>query len=578
MADVIKRILYAEANYESIIKENGYFVDKTKYIAKLETVKNPIFLRPRRFGKSLFCSMLEYYYNINQKHQFSKLFGSTFIGKNPTPLKNSCLVLHLDFSIVETGDIIKMEKSFNHVCNLRLKTFVKKNKAYFKDHIIVNEGESAASNLQSILDFIVMENTAPVFVIIDEYDNFANQLIISHKDVIYNKLTEDGGFLKTFFKTLKEGRQKRAIQNIFITGVLPMTIDELALAYNIGTFITLNPKFESMLGFTQDEVDSLLDEVYIDYKIDPSTRQNVNQLIKNQYDGYRFTNESRESLYNSTILIYFLNWFCEYKTIPQNLTDLNLKTDISWVKRLCGANPDNAKNFVTELTLNNRIDYDDVFLTSRFNVSQFFKKDFFPISFYYLGMLTREDYFSLRLPNLNMRQIFVEYFNELHQIDVSTRYQKVMRQFLKDLSLDDLFSGYWNLYISQLPEAIFQQVNENFYRTTFFEICSRYLSNWFTFNVERSYPEGRSDLEFVGKYHESYAGIRMVIEFKYYSNTQFLKLKCSLEDFQLKEEDTEQLKGYIEGVKKEYLEAKISGYVIYCIGNVGFKVFHYPLS
>jgi len=143
-------------------------------------------------------------------------------------------------------------------------------------------------------------------------------------------------------------------------------------------------------------------------------------------------------------------------------------------------------------------------------------------------MLTRKDPFTLKLPNLNVRQIFVEYFNELHHIDVSTKYQKIMKQFLKDLDMKNLFAGYWELYISQLPEAIFQQLNENFYRTTFYEICSRYLSNWFTFNVERSYPKGRSDLEFMGKYHESYAGIRMVIEFKYYSNTQFLKLSAPL--------------------------------------------------
>ncbi|MEA2061087.1 MAG: AAA family ATPase [Thermodesulfobacteriota bacterium] len=573
MSGNIKRILYAEANYEAIIDKNGYFVDKTKYIARLENVANPIFLRPRRFGKSLFCSMLECYYSIRHKDRFHKLFGNTFIGKNPTPLKNSCLVLHLDFSIVETGDLVEIQKSFNHVCNLEIERLVKTSNELFKDTISVDPDLNASANLQTVIKSIQTCQLPPLFIIIDEYDNFANQLIMGNKDIVYHHLIEDGGFLKTFFKTLKEGRQKRSIQNIFITGVLPMTIDELASAYNIGTFITLVSKFENMLGFTQAEVDTLLDEVYRDYQIDSSTRQNVNQLIKNQYDGFRFTNESRESLYNSTILIYFLDWFCEYKTIPQHLTDLNLKTDISWVKRLCGANPENAKNFVTQLTLYNSVDYDDVLLTSRFNVSQFFKKDFFPISFYYLGMLTRNDYFSLKLPNLNMRQIFVEYFNELHQIDVSTKYQKVMRQFLKDHNLDNLFSGYWDLYISQLPEAIFQQVNENFYRTTFYEICSRYLSNWFTFNVERSYPKGRSDLEFVGKYHESCAGIRIVIEFKYYSNTQFAKFKTSLSKFQLQKEDTEQIKGYIEGLKEEYPEAIISSYVIYCVGNIGFKVF-----
>lgn len=569
-----KRILYAEANYETIIKENGYFVDKTEYIARLETVNNPIFLRPRRFGKSLFCSMLECYYNILKKDRFHELFGNTFIGSNPTPSRNSCLVLHLDFSIVETGDLNEIKKSFNHVCNLEIDNLVKSNKKIFNGTVSVDSNLTASANLQTLMKFIQIEKLPPLFVIIDEYDNFANQLIMNHNDLIYHQLTEDGGFFKTFFKTLKEGRQKRAIKNVFITGVLPITIDELASAYNIGTFITLTPKFESMIGFTQAEVDALVDEIYLDYKIEPATKPMVKSLIKNQYDGYRFIHESKETLYNSTILIYFLNWFCEYKTIPQHLTDLNLKTDISWVKRLCGANPDDATEFVTQLTLHNSIEYDDLMLTSKFNVSQFFKKGFFPISFYYLGMLTREDHFTLKLPNLNMRQIFVEYFNELHHIDVSTKYQKVMRQFLKDSDMNDLFAGYWDIYISQLPEAIFQQVNENFYRTTFYELCSRYLSNWFTFNVERSYPKGRSDLEFVGKYHESHAGTRIVIEFKYYSNSQFSRFKTSIEDFQLREEDTEQIKGYIEGLKEEYPEANVSQYVIYCVGNSGFKLFH----
>ncbi len=161
--------------------------------------------------------------------------------------------------------------------------------------------------------------------------------------------------------------------------------------------------------------------------------------------------------------------------------------------------------------LHNTIEYDKNFLTAKFNMSQFFEKSFFPISFYYLGMLTRKDDFHLMLPNLNMRKIFVEYFNELHNIDVSTRYADMMRRFVEDLDLAALFAGYWKEYIGQLPEAIFQQVNENFYRTTFFELCSRYLSRWFTWNVERSYPKGRTDLEFVGKYNECHAGVRMVI-------------------------------------------------------------------
>jgi hypothetical protein len=568
-----KRILYAEANYQAIVRDNGYFVDKTDYIPKLEAIKNPVFLRPRRFGKSLLCTLLESYYSILFKDQFDELFGHTWIGQNPTPLHNSFFVLHLDFSVIETGEMVVMEKSFDRTCNLKLRTMIGKNPSWFKNEVIINFEDAATANLQKAIDYILFHDLPPLYIIIDEYDNFANQLITGHKDHLYKQLMTDEGFLKTFFKLMKEGRKTESIYNVFITGVLPITIDELASGFNIANFITLHPTFENMLGFTQTEVDRLLDNIYHDYNIDPTTRNQVEEVIRNQYNGYHFVNPDGEAVYNATILYYFLNWFCEFKTIPEYLTDLNLKTDLMWVRRITGSNPDNTKEFVDRLLLHGNIEFDKTFLISKFNMSQFFEKGFYPISFFYLGMLTRENRFMMKLPNLNMRRIFVEYFNELHQIDVSTGYSDMMQQFVNDLDLQALFGGYWKAYISQLPEAVFQQVNENFYRTTFYELCSRHLSPWFTWNVERSYPKGRTDLEFVGKYNECFAGIRMVIEFKYISNAVFEKFKTPIDDFNLLEADTEQIAGYVEGLKQEYPEAKISQHVIYCFGNQGYRVF-----
>jgi hypothetical protein len=188
-------------------------------------------------------------------------------------------------------------------------------------------------------------------------------------------------------------------------------------------------------------------------------------------------------------------------------------------------------------------------------------------------MLTKEDDFFLKLPNGNMRKMFVEYFNQLHHIDVSTRYADMMQRFVDQPDLPRLFADYWRLYVSQFPEAIFQKVNENFYRSTFMELCMHYLSKWFTWNVERSYPQGRTDLEFVGKYHEQFAGLRFVIEFKYYSNAEFARYHTPLEEFAVQEEDTRQIAGYVEGLRQEYPEARVSQFVIYCVGNQGFRVF-----
>ncbi|MBF0243601.1 MAG: PD-(D/E)XK nuclease domain-containing protein [Desulfamplus sp.] len=337
--------------------------------------------------------------------------------------------------------------------------------------------------------------------------------------------------------------------------------------------LTLYPQFENMLGFTQSEVSLLLDEVYQDYEIEPSTRKEVEQIMKNQYNGYHFVKQDGEALYNPTILLYFLQYFTHNREIPEILTDMNLKTDLLWIRRITGANPQNTEEFVTKLTTDNIIEYDRSLLTTKFNTFQFFEKGFYPVSFFYLGMLTIHDKFYLKLPNLNMRQIFVEYFNEIHNIDVSTKYAQMMQDFINKPDIPKLFSDYWQLYVSQLPEALFQKVNENFYRTTFFELCSRYLSPWFTWNIERSYPKGRSDLEFVGKYSGKYAGIRIVIEFKYFSNSKLKKMNTTIKKFSLRKEDTAQILKYVEGLKAEYPEAITSQFVIYCFGNQGFRVF-----
>ena len=570
-----KQIPYGIANYKEIVEKDCYFIDKTPYIRLLERVSNPIFLRPRKFGKSLWCRLLECYYNIQQKEEFDALFGQTDIGQNPTKLHNSYFILHLDFSVIDpSGSLEEIEASFNYVCNLKLRLTIGHATPWLKQLYEVDETKSVSANLDAFLFAIQQQNLPQLYVIIDEYDNFANQLVRANKDEQYQRLVADDSFFKTFFKTLKEGRKTGAIANVFITGVLPITMDDMASGFNVGTYITLHEKFEAMLGFTQAEVDNLLDKIYQDYEIDPQNRDEVNMIIKNHYNGYQFVKYSQMPVYNSTILMFFLSQFCDNKTIPDHLTDFNLKTDLSWVRRLTASNPQKTEAFVNQLTLHGTIPYNSNLLLEKFNLHQFFDEGYFPISFFYLGMLTQHDHFTLRLPNLNIRSIFLEYFNEIYHIDMTTRYAEMMQSFINQPNLELLFKGYWEKYVSQLPEVIFQQVNENFYRTTFFDLCRQFLSHWFTWNVERSYPQGKSDLEFVGKYHEKYADLRWVIEFKYYSNAELKrKFKTTVKNFTLQPEDTKQIKGYVEGLRQEYPKAQVSQFVIYCFGNKGFRVF-----
>ena len=348
--------MYGVANYEEIVAENGYFVDKTRYIPELEMIRNPVFLRPRRFGKSLWCRILECYYSIHQKDRFEELFGNTWIGNNPTPLKNAFIVLHLDFSTIELGkNVDTIRTNFNQICNGKMDGVTRRYASWFNEQVRIDFEKSANSNLEAVLRQISRNDLPPLYVIIDEYDNFANQLITGRRDDVYKRLTADDSFLKTFFKTLKEGRKTGAIANVFITGVLPVTMDELASAYNIANFITLDESFENMLGFTQTEVNSLLDSICMDYDISPPQRREIEMIIVNHYNGYHFVSPDIEAVFNPTLLAYFFDQFCRHRKFPEFLTDLNLRTDISWVQRITNAYPGSTEEFVECLVTLNTI-------------------------------------------------------------------------------------------------------------------------------------------------------------------------------------------------------------------------------
>ncbi|MCW5210934.1 AAA family ATPase, partial [Desulfobulbus sp. N3] len=279
-------VLYSEAHYPTIVRNKGYFVDKTQYVQRLESVANPVFLRPRRFGKTLLCSILRHYYDLNSADEFEELFGHTWIGQNPTGNQNSCIILSLNFSLIELAkDVEKIEENFRRYCNIMLASLGSQYTTLLGDMPKIDSERSATENLVGLLQYIYAQQLPPLYIIIDEYDNFANQLVVSHQDRLYRELTADDGFMKTFFKAMKAGRENSTIRNVFITGVLPITMDDMASGFNVANFLTLHPRFEHMLGFTQKEIDELLDAVYQDYGIDPATRQEVGAVVKNHYNA-----------------------------------------------------------------------------------------------------------------------------------------------------------------------------------------------------------------------------------------------------------------------------------------------------
>jgi len=257
--------------------------------------------------------------------------------------------------------------------------------------------------------------------------------------------------------------------------------------------------------------------------------------------------------------------------IPREFIDSNLRVDVNWLRRL-STHENDTRNLLETLMLDNELQFDVDQLSSKFNMSQFFEKEYYAMSLFYLGMLTIKDDFTVCFPNQSMFKIFTEYYNDTARIEVSKGYTEYFRQYLKDLDIEQLFAGYWETYVGQIPAQAFDKMNENFFRTSFYELCTRYLSRYFTFAIEANRPSGRSDMEILGKFHTKYADIHQLIEFKYFTKEQAKKVGV----WNLTApapEDIDQINKYEADINKVFPTHKTSKHIIYIVSNDGFRYF-----
>ena len=406
-------IPYAIADFAEMRERGFYYVDKTRHISSLERYKAPVFLRPRRFGKSLLVSTLAYYYDINEAGRFETLFGGTYIGSHPTKERNSYMVMRFDFSkLLLANDAAGLEKHFNDLLCPNIDIFVRGRARYprFFEGFRFRNTDSASQMLEDIINWIKGNDLPKLYILIDEYDNFTNQLLTAYKDPLYEEITTGDSFLRTFFKVIKGGIGEGSIRTCFCTGVLPVTMDDLTSGYNIAEILTLKPEFTEMLGFNHDEAAEYLHYVIRKYGNNKGSFDELWSLILSNYDGYRFLPTARP-LFNSTLLTYFFKKFAELEgNIPDEMVDENLRTDISWIRRLT-LTQENAKEMLDALVIDDELMY-SLHDLRKFNNKKFFEKQFYPICLYYLGITTLKNGFVMRLPNLTMRSIYMNYYNE----------------------------------------------------------------------------------------------------------------------------------------------------------------------
>lgn len=413
----IKRIPYGKSDFETVNKQNDYYVDKTMFIPEIEKTPFVFLIRPRRFGKSLFLSTLHAYYDIQYKDRFEELFRDTWILSNPTEERGKYLVMYFNFSaILKEKD--KVQDDFNKYCLKVIDHFTRIYAEYLPADLIylIKKDNTAHEKLHTIATELT-NSKYKIFFFIDEYDNFTNTLLTDFGEGEYKQITRQAGYFKQFFTNLKmlTSGTGSGLARMFITGVSPVTMDDVTSGFNIGNNISVDLRFNSVLGFTDKDVHDILD-YYISVEELKVDKNEALTVIKKWYNNYVFSAESTESVSNTDAILYFVYKSISAQRIPQDLIDDNLRMDYGKLQYLILKDKELNGNFsrLTEIINKNGI-YSNI--SKSFPFDQITQQDNFISLLYFLGLLTYSGKFEeglpyLQIPNETIKQMMFEYIRK----------------------------------------------------------------------------------------------------------------------------------------------------------------------
>ena len=450
MEQQVKLVPYGVADFATVIEQNLYYVDKTMFIPELEKQpRNLFFIRPRRFGKSIFLSMLYSYYDCTQSHKFQSLFGNLWIGQHPTPLQGKYQVLFLDFSQI-TGNIDKLETKFNSYLSINLDAFVRQYSEYYQAEM---EEILAQEDFEEKMELIFKAAKAHqyhLYLIIDEYDNFTNVILNERGENVYHAITHSDGFYRDVFKKFKGN-----FERIFMMGVSPVTLDDVTSGFNIGWNISIKPEFDEMLGFSTTDVV----EMFTYYKehgsipADSDIDAIVNDM-KPWYDNYCFAEEAlkkKTRMFNCDMVLYYLRNYMDNGCSPRQMIDPNTRTDYGKMKKLLQFDKldGERKGIIRKIAEEEQIVTQ---LYESFSAYQIPKAEIFPSLLFYYGMLTikgtRGSKLILGIPNNNVRKQYYGYLEEEYQ---AKAYVDVNQ--LTDYYYDMAYDGKWEEGLRFMADA-----------------------------------------------------------------------------------------------------------------------------
>ena len=419
-----KALPYGISDFGRIRRENYYLVDKSSFITKLEEAASFLFLiRPRRFGKSLFLSMLRYYYDIAEKDNFQELFKGLWIAEYPTWNQGRFQVMHIDFSQIG-GTIDELTENFDGYMRMKFTNFARKYAAYYpKDYLDELNKYSSASDIMNYVHDSAKDQGCPLYLIVDEYDNFTNTVLNEKGENIYHAMTHASGFYRDVFKKFK-GNYDR----ILMMGVSPVTLDDLTSGYNIATSITMDARFNQMLGFSETEVREMI-RYYQEAGVLQADEEQLITEMKPWYDGYCFSDDviyTDPKMFNCDMVSYYLNSFIQNGRAPKEMIDRNTSMDYTKLNNLIKLDQldGNRKGVLLEIAEKGSITGK---VANSFPAAQLTDPEMFKSLLFYYGMLTFTDDYGIEqelgIPNNNVRKQYYEFllreYQNLRPVDLS---------------------------------------------------------------------------------------------------------------------------------------------------------------
>jgi hypothetical protein len=547
---------YGISNFEQLVRDNYVFVDKTKYIELLESDERfSIFLRPRRMGKSLFISILEYYYDILEADKFDKLFSKYYIGQHKTPMASSYRVLCFDFSGIDTQTETDTYNYFLKRIRSVMNGFMERYNLFDSEEIkqitaASSPGELMSTFFQSLKTW--KEKTAdeiPIYLLIDEYDHFTNEILIRDLSEFKRSVSQDG-YIRKFYEAIKIATRQGFVDRFFITGVSPVTMDGLTSGFNIGKHLTSNKDFHDLMGFREEEVRDLLNLVLVN----KSRAEEIMSDLKSWYNGYRFNVRYPNTVYNSDMVLYFLNNFKSEQQYPDQMLDPNIMPDYGkLIKTFHVANYRNNIDVLEEILEKGEISSEIIFQFSF--IKPFDKIDFVNL-LYYLGNLTLKGTTVagkplFHIPNYVIADLYWQFYGYVLQekagiLEDINRLHDAMNAALEYGEIEHLLR-FLERILQNLSNRDFQRFNEKSLKISLMSLAS--MANFYYIRSEREIEnDGYIDLEFLRHPANPGAPYEYVFELKYLKQSDETQLQTTMEAAK------KQLRGYLE--KDSELQSK----------------------